>query len=272
MSTDRSTAHAAPASGLDGVGMAALSRPARIGRRELRPGGLGLTQELVGSLAIRNDDAVVEFAPGLGVATRLILAHKPGHYIGIERDAEAAAAARQGLPQREGVSFIAGRADATGLADESATVVLGEALLSMNSEERRQRIVAEARRLLRPGGHYGVHELCLEPDDLAADRRRAIDRELSEAGHVGAHPLPARDWIALLENAGLRVVQIGYAPMHLLCLRRLVVDEGLGGALRVARSILADQTARNRAWAMHRLFRRHRDHLRGIYLVAEKPA
>jgi SAM-dependent methyltransferase len=272
MGTERGGTADLPGGGLDTAGMPGHWLLARLGKRVLRPGGLGLTREMLGGLAIRTDDAVIEFAPGLGVTARLILDRKPHRYTGIERDAEAMAWTRENLPRHGEVSVAVGAADATGLPPESASVVLGESLLSMNSDASKQAIVAEACRLLRPGGRYGIHELCLVPDDLAPEQRQAIHRELSEAAHVGAHPLAAWDWTALLEAAGLKVVQIGYAPMHLLRPRRMIADEGWRGALRVAGNILRDRAARRRVLAMHRVFERHRDNLRGIYLVAEKPA
>src|SRR5262245_47841761 len=64
---------------------------ARLGKRVLRPGGLELTRRLLAELAISPSDDVVEFAPGLGVTARLVLAHKPESYIAVERDPNAAA-------------------------------------------------------------------------------------------------------------------------------------------------------------------------------------
>lgn len=49
----------------------------RLGKRVLRPGGLGLTEKLLKSLAINPRDDVAEFARGLGVAARLILERHP---------------------------------------------------------------------------------------------------------------------------------------------------------------------------------------------------
>ena len=62
---------------------------ARLGKRALRPGGLGLTEKLLKSLAINPSDDVVEFAPGLGVTARLILERQPRRYVGVERDVKA---------------------------------------------------------------------------------------------------------------------------------------------------------------------------------------
>lgn len=42
---------------------------ARLGKRVLRLGGLKLTRQLLESLAIESSDAMVEFAPGLGLGS-----------------------------------------------------------------------------------------------------------------------------------------------------------------------------------------------------------
>ncbi len=57
---------------------------ARLGKRVLRPGGLRLTEVLLDGLAIRTNDEVVEFAPGLGVTARMIMRRGPRSYIGVE--------------------------------------------------------------------------------------------------------------------------------------------------------------------------------------------
>ena len=59
---------------------------ARMGKRVLRPGGLEITHKMLEALAVSSSDHVVEFAPGLGITTRLVLASNPASYVGIERD------------------------------------------------------------------------------------------------------------------------------------------------------------------------------------------
>ena len=61
---------------------------------------------------------------------------------------------------------LIGRAEETGLPDTTATVVYGEAMLTMQTSDKKQQIVQEAFRLMKPTGRYGIHELCLVPDDL----------------------------------------------------------------------------------------------------------
>jgi len=243
---------------------------ARLGKRVLRPGGLKLTRTLLDELAIGPSDEVVEFAPGLGVTARMILQRRPQRYTGMERDANARQWTARQLPSDPNISVIVGTADRTGLPPASASVVIGEAMLSMNTATHKRLIAAEAFRLLRPGGRYGIHELAIVPDGMPPDRQQEIDRALSSVIHVGARPLTTTEWKALLEGVGFRVVSIGYAPMHLLRPLRLIQDEGVLGALRLAKNLLLDDVARERVLAMRWVFERHRRNLSAIYLIAQK--
>ena len=259
-----------PGTDLDISKMPAHWLLARLGKRVLRPGGLWGTRLLLDSLAIGPADDVVEFAPGLGGTARMILECIPRSYTGVERDAQAAEWTRRRLPTPPGVSIVVGSADRTELADASASVVLGEAMLTMNTQEHKQRIIAEAFRLLRPGGRYGIHELCLVPDDISSAKRDEIYASLSSVLHVGARPLPSIEWRGLLETAGFQVEYSGYAPMHLLGPRRLIQDEGIWGALRLVKNICLHSSARRRVLAMRRVFEQYQDHISAIFLVVKK--
>ncbi len=243
---------------------------ARMGKRVLRPGGLELTRVMLERLDIQPRDAVVEFAPGLGVTARLTLSRHPSSYTAVERDEAAAEEVRSYLtgPQQR---CQLGSAEQTGLPGQSATVVYGEAMLTMQAPEQKRRIVAEAFRLLQPGGRYGIHELSLTPDDLPGAVQDEISREMSRNIHVGARPLLAREWRALLTDAGFRIGLEATAPMHLLEPRRLLRDEGVLRALRFVLNLLRTPEARKRVFSMRRMFRKHCQHLAAISLIAVKP-
>lgn len=244
---------------------------ARMGKRVLRPGGLELTRQLLDQLAIGECDSVVEFAPGLGVTARMTLARRPNSYTAIERDRKAAAIVEKyltGPSQR----CVLGTAEDTGLPEASASVVYGEAMLSMQPPTVKSRIVAEAARLLAPGGRYGIHELCLVPDNLDQSACDAIQRDLSDEIHVGVRPLTAAEWRDLLDSAGLNVVAEQTAPMHLLEPSRLVRDEGLFRAIRFVWNVAKNPVARRRVLAMRRVFRKYHEHLAAITLTAQPKA
>ena len=224
---------------------------------------------MLDALNIRESDDVVEFAPGLGVTARAALEHRPRSYIGIERDEDAARHVRRYLGD-EGQRCLVGRAEETGLPAASATVVYGEAMLTMQSAAQKAAIVAEATRVLRAGGRYGIHELSLEPDDLHDSIKSEIQRVLSDAIHVGARPLTASEWCALLAEQGLVVKTQVAAPMHLLGPRRFLRDEGLPRTIRFIWNVAKTPAARRRIHAMRAVFRRYAEHLTAIAIVAVK--
>jgi ubiquinone/menaquinone biosynthesis C-methylase UbiE len=243
---------------------------ARLGKRVLRPGGIELTRHLLEALDIQSADAIVEFAPGLGVTARLVLKRQPASYMAIERDELAAANLRHLLsgPRQQ---CLVGLAENTKLPANEATVVYGEAMLTMQSLVQKQQIIREAFRLLQPGGRYGIHEMCFVPDTLDNTIKNEVEKALSQAIHVGARPMTVREWRALLEAEGFRVEHETTAPMHLLEPARLVNDEGILGATRFAWNVLRDKIARQRIAAMRKMFKKHQAHIAAVMLVALKP-
>ncbi len=245
---------------------------ASLGKRVLRPGGRELTNWMLSRLAIGANDRVVEFAPGMGATARQTLAAKPREYVAVERDAAAAARMCRKLAAIGGdaVRCVENSADATGLASASYSVVYGEAMLSLHTAEQKRRIIAEAARLLEPGGRYGIHELCLTPDEIDANLRHEISSVMSREIHVGVQPITSAEWRQLLAEAGLRVVAESQAPMHLLEPRRLIADEGLLGVARIACNLARRPAARARVKTMRRLFRKYTEQMGAIAFVAVK--
>jgi SAM-dependent methyltransferase len=240
---------------------------ARAGKRVLRPGGLDLTRRMLDALAISEQDRVVEFAPGLGITAGMVLLENPMRYCAVERDLVAAKRLEAQLPRNRG-QVVQARAEDSGLPGGSATVVYGEAMLSMQTADQKERIVSEAVRLLAPGGRYGIHELCLRPDDISEDKRREIASAMSREIHVGVQPLCESEWATLLERHGLKLVWTGEAAMDLLEPRRMLRDEGLLGCLRIAFNVIRDPNLRRRMAAMRKIFSKYRDYLCAISLVS----
>lgn len=242
---------------------------AQMGKRVLRPGGIELTHAMLDALDLHPTDHVVEFAPGLGVTAQRTLAIPPASYTAVEADEAAAHTVRRYLTGNDQCCVV-GKAEDTGLSGESATVVYGEAMLSMQTPGKKDRIVREAHRLLRPGGRYGIHELALVPDDLDPAAKDTISKALSGAIHVGARPLTISEWKARLTEVGFTVTTEAVAPMHLLELPRVLRDEGLAGTARIAWNVLRTPAARRRIMEMRRVFRHYDHHLAAVMLVARK--
>ena len=242
---------------------------AQLGKSVLRPGGMELTRRMLAALTIMPTDHLVEFAPGLGLTAQLALKRRPASYTAVERDPAAAAIVISYL--RESTQkCVRGSADQTGLPGEVATVVYGEAMLTMQTSEMKRRIVREARRLLKPGGRYAIHEMCLAGNDLDDGRQIEIYQALSGALHVGVRPLPLSEWRRLMEAEGFEVEVEAPAPMHLLEPKRLLSDEGVKGTLRFIWNIMRDRESRERVLMMRRVFRRYQSNLAAVMMICVK--
>lgn len=242
---------------------------ARLGKRVLRPGGMELTRRMLNRLAVTPADDVIEFAPGMGTTARLTLALAPQSYTAVERDQAAAKIVDSYLagPKQK---CVVGSASETGLAAESATVIYGEAMLTMQTEEMKRSIVREAYRLLKHGGRYGIHEMCLTHESLNDDARQAVERDLTGVVHHGVRPLTVAEWRLLLESEGFEVKATETTSMSLLEPGRLVKDEGVVGAIRFFLNVLRDGEARRRVFEMRRTFRRNRKLIAAVALLAIK--
>lgn len=241
----------------------------QLGKRVLRPGGIELTRRMIAALTIVSADHVIEFAPGLGITAQLALKRRPASYTAIERDAAAAGFVSSYLKE-PAQKCVTGSADQTGLRGEVATVVYGEAMLSMQTSEMKSRIVREGRRLLKRNGRYAIHEMCLVGNDLDEDRKHEINQALSRTIHAGVRALSVSEWRRLMQAEGFEVEVEVRAPMHSLEPKRLLRDEGLKGTVRFIWNVVRDRESRERVVMMRKVFRRYQSNLAGIMMICVK--
>lgn len=240
---------------------------ARLGKRVLRPGGRELTEKLIAAARSTGAD-VVELAPGLGKTAKLLLATNPASYRGVDDDPDAVTMSREAVGSRGEVTEA--KADATGLDSNSADVVLGEAMLTMQGAKGKDAIVAEAHRVLREGGRYAIHELCLEPDTLDDDAKTEIRKALARSIKVNARPLTTDEWKELLTSHGFTVESVQHNGMELLKPRRNLADEGLRGVATIVKNLIRNPGARTRVLGMREVFNRYSDNLAAIAVIATR--
>ncbi len=161
---------------------------AKMGKKVLRPGGKELTQKLIDNLKINTDDEVVEFAPGLGFTAEMTLKSNPKSYTGIELNEEAGELLRKKINGNNRQIITANATDST-LPSDSKTKVYGEAMLTMQADSRKSKIIQEAHRILKKGGLYGIHELGLQPNEISDDIKTEVQKSLAHAIQVNARPL-----------------------------------------------------------------------------------
>lgn len=242
---------------------------AKMGKRVLRPGGKELTVKLLEELRINNQDNIIEFAPGIGFTALKVLEKKPKSYTGIELNEQAANGLRRKL-FGNGVDIVVGSASNVSMEDCCADKLYAEAMLTMHANHRKLEIIKEAYRLLRIGGYYGIHELALTPDNISEEDKHTIQQELAKSIRVNARPLTKNEWVNLLEQAGFKIVSINHNAMLLLNWRRILDDEGFLRSLKIGFNILLNRKARKRIFEMKSVFKKYKNNLNAIIIVAKK--
>lgn len=242
---------------------------AKMGKRVLRPGGKEMTEKIVNGLNIKQDDAVVEFAPGMGYTAELLLSKKPEKYTGVELNEEAASLLQQRI-NKPAYRVINASASDSGLESGATDKVIGEAMLTMQADHRKSEIIREAYRLLKPGGTYAIHELGLKPDHLEPNIKQEVQQGLAKAIHVNARPLTKTEWCELLEQEGFKIKKINENPMDLLKVKRILADEGWLRTLKIGFNVLTHPKERKKIFIMRDAFKKYENHLTTFGILAEK--
>lgn len=242
---------------------------AKMGKRVLRPGGKELTLKLIDSLHISAVDDIVEFAPGIGYTASMALKSHPKTYVGVDQDKDAIKNLRHKI-KGHAVTFMEANAAQTGIPSESKSKVFGEAMLTMHADHRKAEIIREAHRILKKGGLYAIHELGLTPDNLSAEEKAAIQKDLAQTIKVNARPLTKDEWKELLEKEGFAIKHIETSPMLLLETGRIMNDEGFFRTLKIGMNVLLNASARKQITKMRGTFRKYENHMNAIAITAEK--
>lgn len=242
---------------------------ARAGKRVLRPGGAELTEDMLNRCGLADAD-VIEFAPGLGRTAGVIVSAPITSYTGVDREPAAVERVGRTVEGSKGRVVVA-NANETGLPDACADVVVGEAMLTMQSDKGKAEIIREARRLLRPGGRYAIHEMALVPDDINQQVVDGLNRQLAQTIRANVRPLTCKQWQDALTQSGFVVEWVSTAPMALLSMRRNLADEGAVGMLRILKNLLLDRKLRHRVIQMRKTFNQHRNSLAGVAIIARVP-
>lgn len=241
---------------------------AKLGKKVLRPGGRKLTETMLQLLDINTQDRVVEFAPGLGFTAKKALQQEPKSYTGIELNEEASNSLRKSI-HGSGRKIVQANAANTPLENGAVSKVYGEAMLTMQSDKTKTAIIAEAHRILKKGGRYGIHEMGLA-EQTENPTRRQIYAEIAREINSPARPMCLSEWIKLLEEQGFKVIKTATSPMHLLEPKRILEDEGVGRTIKIILRLLTQTKLRKRVLSMRNVFKNYSTQLNAVCIVAEK--
>lgn len=216
------------------------------------PVGLAYKRRLVVALDVRPGQTVVDLGcgPGTDLATLADAVGPDGTVLGVDHAPRMVSEASRRFAERRNVEVRAGDVQDLPLADASVDRARIDRVLQHLPDPARA--VAEARRVLRPGGVFGMAEpdwdtLAVADEDVATSRRFAR----FTAGRVRNATI-GRQLVRLATRAGLRVRSV--EPVAVLFRDFDTADQILGLRRNSARAVQAGELAEAdvQAW-LHRL-------------------
>jgi protein-L-isoaspartate O-methyltransferase len=241
---------------------------AAAGKHTLRPGGDTATEELFAWANFQSGETVLELAASFGYSAIALAQRYSVRVVGIEKNPDSVARAQKNIAAAgltDQVQVIEGDIFHLERITEQFDYVLAEAILTMQSEAGKAKILQGICDCLKPGGQFLSHELRAEDASAAA-----IHRDLSTTIRVNAAPLSADGWVAACQHAGLTVEQHNTGPMSLLNPSRIAQEEGVSTLLTMGWNMLTRPVLRQRILDMRETFIRHSSDLGYIVLTARK--
>lgn len=188
---------------------------------------------------LQGGETVIDLGSGSGMDS-FIAAHAvgpTGRVIGIDMTDEQLAKARRlaAASRFTNVSFRKGYIESTGLGDASCDVVISNGVINLAPDKGA--VFREAARILRTGGRLALADIVT---DVRLPEGITCDATLWAACIGGA--MQVDDYVAAIEGAGLRVVQLRVNPEY-----RFLSSNATGAARKYgvkSISLLATKTGR----------------------------
>lgn len=199
--------------------------------------GRDYKQRLTASLQLRPGQAAVDLGcgPGTDLGRLADAVGVEGSVVGVDRDPRMLAEARRRLSGRRNVTVHCGDVHALPLAEDSIDRARVDRVLQHVSQPARA--IAEARRVLRPGGLFGL----AEPDwDSLVVADEDIETSRGFADFVASrvrNPTVGRELVRLCGHAGLQVTSVD--PIAVLFRDFDLADQMLGLRRNAGRAVRA---------------------------------
>jgi ubiquinone/menaquinone biosynthesis C-methylase UbiE len=157
---------------------------------------------------LRAGEVVLDLGSGGGIDV-LLSARRvgpTGKAYGLDMTDDMLALARENQRKAgvQNVEFLKGEIEDVPLADESVDVIISNCVINLSLDK--DKVLAEAYRVLRPGGRFAVSDMVYRGD--VASVPEEITRSIELWGGCIAGALEERDYVARLERAGFTDIEI----------------------------------------------------------------
>ncbi|MGB3535218.1 MAG: class I SAM-dependent methyltransferase [Microcoleaceae cyanobacterium] len=239
---------------------------AAAGKKILRPGGKAATEQLFTWANFQPGETVLELAASFGESAIALAKRFNVCVVGVEKNPDSVAKAREnikaaGLEDR--VRMIEGDIFQLEKITDQFDYVLAEAILTMQSDIGKAKILSAIKDHLKPGGQFLSHEM------LVRSNASEVRKSLSATIRVNANPLNLSEWETLVTEAGLSLQHQQTGTMGLLNLGQILRDEGLFGTVKITWNVLTHPHLRSRVLQMRRNFQAMQNHIGYIVFWAK---
>ncbi len=228
---------------------------AAAGKKILRPGGKTATEQLFTWADFQPGETVLELAASFGESAIEIAKKYNVCVVGVEKNPDSVAKAKENIKAAglsDQVTIIEGDIFQLEKISDKFDYVLAEAILTMQSDRGKAKILSAIQNHLKPNGKFLAHEM------LVRSNESEVRKSLSETIRVNANPLTLSKWQSVCREAGLTLQQQQTGTMGLLSFGQMMRDEGLSGTVKIAWNVLTHPNLRQRVLQMHRNFQKYR--------------
>ncbi len=239
---------------------------ATAGKKILRPGGKAATEQLLTWANFQPGETVLELAASFGESAIEIAKRYKVRVVGIEKNPDSVAKARENIKAAglsDQITIIEGDIFHLDEMTDKFDYVLAEAILTMQSDVGKAKILSGIKNCLKPGGKFLSHEM------LVRDNAEQVRKSLSQSIRVNVNPLTVSEWSHLCRDVGLTIQQQQTGNMGLLNLNQMINDEGLLRTVKIIWNVLTQPNLRRRVLQMRRSFQQQGKNLGYIVFISQ---
>lgn len=201
-----------------------------LGLEILHPGGLDTTNELAQLCNIGKGSLVLDVASGTGESACFLAERLAARVTGIDASDYMVERARNKAKHRNlNVEFDTGDAHRLPFAEDTFDAAISECTVCLLDKEK---AIREMLRVVKPGGHVGIHDIYWKEDTPERFKQRLAEIE-------GERPETLEGWKALFDHAGLvdiKVVDKSY--LIPVWVKEEMRELGFAGSLKLFSKIL----------------------------------